>query len=223
MQLIDIIIIAALAIFIITRFTSVQLPKDKELKKRNRNKSSNIMNFPAGDTNMANEAFSPKPKARKVVKKPENFEMLSGLEQLKTMDTSFNENEFLDGAKGAYNYLYDLIADADEEAMDDLTSPRLLDRLMEDIETMDEAGLKRIVDVKSVDNIVLLDARLNGMTAIVDVKYTVSQADYVTDAEGNIQEGFSDEASKVETIWTWARSINSDDPNWELEEISNLV
>lgn len=211
----DIVFLVVLAIFIISRFMGHQLPKDD--KKTNKK----VVKFPVSTAEIeAQKAEEVKP-APKVVLSEKDRKNLSGIELIKKADRDFNEKDFLSGAELAYQMYYDAINEMDEDTLENMVAPRKFDEIMESIETLESEGKKRLVKIEEVTSIEVLDAKLHGRTAIVDVKYTAQQTDVIENIDTKADDIKSD-AKEVTTVWTWARSVDSDDLNWELESIALL-
>ncbi len=207
----DIVFLVVLAIFIISRFMGHQLPKDD---KKNHKK---VVKFPMNVAEEIEESQTkPKPK---VILPEKELKNLSGVELIKKADLHFNEKEFLSGAELAYQMYYDAINDMDEETLENMIAPRKFDEIMESIETLESEGKKRLVKIDKLSNIEILDAKLHGRTAIIDVKYTAMQTDVIEDLETKVADVKAD-AKEITSVWTWARSIDSDDLNWELETMA---
>ena len=154
---------------------------------------------------------------------PKNIDDLSGIEQVKAADSSFNKKEFTEGAKAAYFMFYEAINEVDEETLDDLTAPRVFDRFMEKVESLEAQGQKQVFDIKEIVEAEIVDARVHGQTAIIDVKYKANHVEFIVDGEDSLVSGDDETAKEVNTVWTWARNINAEDPNWELEDITQFA
>ena len=70
-----------------------------------------------------------------------------------------------------------------------------------------------LVGIKSAD---MVDARLNGRTAEVSIKFVSEQKNVTRDESGQAIDGSPDHVATVTDIWTFAREIGSRDPNWRL-------
>lgn len=206
----DFIILLMVAAFIVSRFMGHNLPKEDPKDKE---KLKNIVPFPE---------MTPTEKP-KVVQKPmkKDIQGLSGVAQIQAMDPSFNEKEFLSGATSAYDMYIDAYNERDEEALDALLAPKKLDEVMDDIEALEEDGKQRLFVLEKMENVEIIDAKLHGRTAIIDVKYTALQKESVSKI-GTKPSAVRSKAKEISQIWTWARNIDSDDLNWELESTSLL-
>lgn len=219
MAFIDIIVIILILAFVVTRFLSHNLPEEtKEERKKAKEKQKKMgMVVPFPDMEDL-----PKP-SKKKMRTVKSMDELEGIEQVKTIDTDFKEKDFVEGAKYAYNMFYDALNDVDEETLDDLTAPRLFDRYMEKVESLESEGKQQRFEVKNIISAEIVDAKVHGQTAIIDVKYKAEHVEYVVDSEENIVEGDDEKIKTVDTVWTWARNVNETDPNWELEDIAALA
>ncbi|MFT7144740.1 MAG: putative lipid-binding transport protein (Tim44 family) [Alphaproteobacteria bacterium] len=204
----DIVFLIVMAIFIVSRFTGNKMPKD------GKKTTKNVVKFPEKTVESVKAA-----PARKVSKV--DMKNLSGLEQIKVVDSSFNKKDFLEGSEFAYKMYYDALNERDEETLEGMLAPRKFDEIMESVESLEEEGKQRYVAIQKIKSVEVLDARLHGRTAIIDVKYTVMQKDSIEKLNAD-KPSTKTKEKEVSTVWAWAKSVDSEDLNWELESISLL-
>ncbi len=209
--IIDFIVMAALGVYIYTRFTGHKLPKDKK-KPSSQNKTAKVVDFP--------KDIIQEKTAKPVIKTPKNLKDMSGIEQIKAMDPSFKKQEFLSGASAAYEMYYESFSEQDEETLEGLLSSKLYDDVMEKIDRASDAQQTMHIDVKKIEDVSIVDAHMHGRTAVIDVKYIVEQCDYTLDDKGSVVAGDKEKSKKDTVIWTWTRPVDTDDPNWDLEKIT---
>lgn len=211
----DILLIAGLIIFIFTRFTGDSLPKDDNKNKPNSTskggKEKNITKV------VSLSKVKDKKEAEKKSKSKE--ENLAGVDAIKDKDPSFNETEFLEGAKEAYKMFYDALSRSDEDLLDDLTSPRVYDQAIEKVEEAEAQGYSYKAIVDKIKNASVVDARLHGLSFVVDVKYEATLFEYTEDEKGDVVEGSKTKSKAEQVVWTWVKPIDNNDPNWELDDI----
>ncbi len=205
---IDYIVLVLLGLFVISRFFGHKLPTDMKhpVKKQ---KKAHILDFPK----------PPVASPKKVKSTPQkDASNLEGIDLIAATDPTFNEKEFLNGTKSAYEFYYASWNKKDDEALENLVSPKMLDNIVDTFNKLDEKDQHPKVEIQSLEAEVV-DARLSGRTAIVDVKFTAKQSENkVTSAGKSV--GKKVAAKIVKSIWTFARPVDSDDPNWELEQIT---
>lgn len=210
MTLFDLLFLVIVGVFIFSRFFSHKLPKD--LKKKGKKHHARVLDFPKTPDQAAKP--KPKPAAKKV-----DWSHLSGLDQVKAADPKFNDKEFLKGAQGAYEFYYDVWNKKDDEALANLCSPKLMDSLVEKLDALDAKDQSPQVEIKRIVSTKIADARMSGRTAIIDVTFVAEQSENTVSSTGKIV-GKQKPAKEVTTIWTLARPIDADDPNWVLESIA---
>lgn len=207
----DIIFLVILAAFIYTRFFGHKLPKNKSGKK-----SAEILSFPK-DTQGVEQKAPPKPKKPKISSK--KLAELEGMDQIKAVDRQFNEKEFLKGAEHAFGMYYDAYGKKDEDTLEQLLGARLFDEVMDKLDDLEKEGLTPGATCKNVESTEIVDARVSGKAMIIDVKYVAETSEFALDESGKVKQGRKTPKTQTQ-IWTWARPIDSDDPNWQLEKIT---
>ena len=206
---VDLVIMVLLGVFIYTRFFSTKLPKDDKTRKQQ--KPQNVLDFPK--TTVPETPVRPQRPKRP---NPKDLADLKGTDLVRAYDPMFNEKEFLAGAREAYRMFHSAVAERDEETLENLLSPRLFDRVLDELDTLKGKDSRKLTTIDGFDDISIIDARINGRTVILDVKYNARQAQAVVKAKG-AQPKSTPQA--VTEIWTWARNADAQDPNWELEDI----
>ena len=62
----------------------------------------------------------------------------------------------------------------------------------------------------------IVEAELQGRSAVVTVKFVSEQVNVTRDAEGKVVDGDPSTVAKVTDIWTFSRNTRARDPNWTL-------
>lgn len=211
MNLIDVLVLLLVGLFVVTRFTKFKLPKDPRDKPTRRQDWTQVQRglmpneeqIPE-EPKVVGEGVAPA-KAAKVAAK--DVKGLEGLAKIAALEPGFSEKDFLEGAKAAYGYFYDCRNRKDEAGLDDLCAPVLLNRLLA---RWQGEGWKTVT-VDALEEAKVAAARVHGKTAIIDVDFKALQ-----------REG-AGVPKPVRSRWTLARALNSDDPNWELQDIKTGV
>jgi len=131
-------------------------------------------------------------------------------------DHQFNLEDFLQGAKMAFEMITDSFAKADRDILKPLLSEDLyaaFEGVISDREDKQQTShyeLHRIKDAR------IADAKLGGVMAYVTVDFDIEQTSTLTDKDGEVIDGNPDKISETHDVWTFSRDIRSPDPNWEL-------
>ena len=140
----------------------------------------------------------------------------TGLAQIRAADPSFDPQEFLSGARIAFEMVLTSFAAGDVSSLKPLLSPEVFGNFQQSIREREEAGetmQNTLVGFASVD---LLEAYLAGRTAHVTLKFVSEQIIVTRNENGDLLEGDADEVTTVTDIWTFARDTRTRDPNWTL-------
>jgi predicted lipid-binding transport protein (Tim44 family) len=142
----------------------------------------------------------------------------TGLTQIRLADPRFDLNQFLAGARAAFEMIVQAYAAGDKDAL----RPLLADDVF--------AGFAGAIDQRSVDGHTLdtqlmaiekaevVDAAMQGNMARVSIRFASEQINVVRDADGKEIEGDPTNVEEVIDIWTFERDTHSRDPNWTLVE-----
>lgn len=137
---------------------------------------------------------------------------------MKQAEPSFAVTPFLEGARGAY----EMILIAFERGEMDQIRPFLSDDVeasfAEAIAARDHEGLTVEASFVGMKELALQDATFNkdsGM-AEISVRFVGEQTYVVRNKAGEIVEGNPREIKRQRDVWTFARRMGADDPNWQL-------
>ncbi len=142
--------------------------------------------------------------------------LAEGLLRIKRADRNFTRASFLEGSQAAFEVVVGAYAAGDTEALRPILADDVYRRFARAIR--DRAGARRSLEttVVSNDGSEIIEAGMNGRTAIVTVRFTTHQINVTRDADENVVDGDPREAVEVVDIWTFERDTRSRDPIWNL-------
>lgn len=218
-QFVDIIFFALVAAFIILRLRSVlgrrtgnERRQDPFAKPQPGPKVPGQADAPAEIVQRGEVVTLP----RRADASPAGTPLAGALTQIKLADPTFDELSFEKGARAAFEFIVTAFAAGDRDKLRPLLNDEVYGNFVAAIEAREAAGHKHettLVRIKSAD---IVEARMEGPTALVTVKYVSEQINATRDAEGKVIEGNPDRIAEATDIWTFARNTRSDDPNWIL-------
>lgn len=129
-----------------------------------------------------------------------------GLVAIQRVDPSFSQDQFLAGARGAYELIVGAFAKGDRDALRGLLTPRVFESYSAAIASREAQGGAgpELVRLRKAE---LVEGVLDGETARVVVKFEAELAEGAT--------GVRDAREK----WTFERDVRSPDPNWRLARV----
>ncbi|MEM7441988.1 MAG: Tim44/TimA family putative adaptor protein [Pseudomonadota bacterium] len=142
----------------------------------------------------------------------------ASLAQIRTVDPSFNPHEFVDGARVAFRMIIEAFANGDTATLRPLLGDELYDGFSSAIRDRMAENKHLETSIREMKDVDLIDAKLEGRTAIVTLKFVTDQVSVTRDEDGDVVDGDPDEVIEVTDIWTFARNTRSTDPNWTLIE-----
>ena len=141
-----------------------------------------------------------------------------GVTQIRIADPSFDPGSFANGAGMAFGMIVTAFAEGDTATLRPLLSDDLYDEFSEAIRARLNGGDTLENTIEAIKSTEIVDARMEGRTAFVTVKFVSSQINVTRDADGEVTDGDPDTAVDVTDLWTFARNTRATDPNWTLVE-----
>lgn len=142
----------------------------------------------------------------------------SGMTQIKIADPSFKENEFLDGARMAFEMILDTFAEGDKKRLKSLLAPAVYQGFADEIDRRERAGERLETTLVSFVLADIVNAAMVGRKARLTVKFMTEQVNVLRDSDDKVVEGDASVVAKITDIWTFERDTRSRDPNWQLVE-----
>ena len=210
MPFIDILIFAAIALFLIFRLRSILGNRDGFEQKR--------PDQSAFDATAQTENDNSAPK--KIVPLRANNPLANGegLEAVRRADSSFKDDEFMQGAASAFSFILQAFADGDLATLRRLLAFELYEEFAGSVHTRNKEADQLAITVHSIDDVQLIDATVKDFIASVTVKFVSQQSRVVKDKDGQVIEDESEEQATITDIWVFERDTQLNDPNWKLVE-----
>ena len=210
MPFIDILIFAAIALFLIFRLRSILGNRDGFEQKRPEQS--------AFDATVQTENDNSAPK--KIVPLRANNAVANGegLEAVRRADPSFKDDDFMQGAAGAFSLILQAFADGDLATLRRLLAFELYEEFASSVHTRNKEGDQLAITVQSIEDVQLVDASVKDFIASVTVKFVSQQSRVVTDKDGQVIDDESEEQATITDIWVFERDTQLNDPNWKLVE-----
>lgn len=200
---IELIILAAIAVFVISRLYAVLGTKTghEQQPARRFNKDANVRAPEREEEPVADEE-------RARIRPAFTGPAAAGLESIAAIDPTFSPDDFTKGARRAYELIVNAFADGDRDALRQLVDDDVMEAYSDAIAEREKAGTEPMRLVR------LRQARI--------VEASVDEASSL----GRVGVSFESELSDGDTlrpakeIWTFKRSLKSQDPNWLLDEVT---
>jgi len=225
------IILLALAVFVFFKLRSVlgkrtgnerppfdpysKPSQDREDRDNSMPSRDNVIPLPGTQTGPAPE----EPATGEVVLDkvaPSGTALNAALRQILSADRTFEPEQFLQGAKAAYEMIVTAFAEGDRKTLKQLLSKDVFEGFVTAINERETRGEVIESTFVGINKAEIVEAALKGSTAQVTVRLQSELISATRDRDGHVIDGDPAKVSEVVDIWTFARDTGTRDPNWKL-------
>jgi len=148
----------------------------------------------------------------------EGTEAAKALAAMKKVESGFNVGEFLLGARGAYEMILMAFERGEIKNVRPFMSEDVYDTFADVIAQREEQGLIVEAEFIGLRENALDTAEFDRSTreAELTVRFVAELTSVVRNSDGEIIEGNPNEHKRQRDIWTFSRIMGSNDPNWRL-------
>lgn len=149
-------------------------------------------------------------------------ELVKPVADARKVDPDFDPDDFLEGAKAAFEMIFDAYQQGDADTLRDLTSPALFKEFEHSIEARKSADRREENTLIALTSAAIESMKVRAGKATIAVRFVSEQVSLVRDREGAVIEGNSRHVEEMEERWTFERDLRSADPTWTLVDIEAL-
>ena len=226
LQYFDIILFALIAVFLVLRLRNSlgrrngeekQGPTDVFGRRSHEDDSKGATNGAPQPTDNVYRL----PDADKVVGKDDatvavDSSAFSVLQQIQKADPDFTQQDFLNGARMAFEMIVEYFAKGDKDGLNPLLSAEVYKNFAAAIDARAEKGEREETTLVGIKSATIHDASLEGRTAYITIKFVSEEVSVILNNERYVISGRPNQVVEGEDLWTFARNIESRDPNWQL-------
>lgn len=211
-SLLQLLVLAGIAVFLILKLRSVlgtregfekpSVPLD-DLRPRTQRKLEVIEGGP--DRDIADHVDDSTPIA-------------AALAEMKRAEPGFSVSDFLKGARGAYEMILMAFERGDIESIRPFLNDEVEASFAQAINARDREGLTVEANFVGLREMTLADAEFDATTrtAEISVRFTGELTSVVKNKAGEVVDGHPTNIKRQRDIWTFARRMGVQDPNWQL-------
>lgn len=223
---VDLIIILAIAAFVVFKYRQilghktghdVESHKD-QLHQRRMQSEERVVQLRQYQREEEDEETPSAPKDT-ALEEMEDNQIRKKLEEVKAQDPSFTLDDFLKGAKGAFEMIIDAFNNADRQTLKMLLAEDLYEEFDRELKKLSKDKHSSHTTLVSIQKAEVLDATIHQQTARLIVSFLTEQIHVVKNADGKIIEGDPSRIEQVEDEWTFERTIKSRNPNWTIVDM----
>lgn len=149
---------------------------------------------------------------------PEGSTASKALAAMKSAEPSFSVTTFLSGARGAYEMILMAFEKGEVDSVRPFLSGEVAASFDAAVAAREREGLTVEAKFVGLRELVLQDATFDrdNRTAEITVRFLGELTSVVRNKAGEVVEGRETEVKRQRDVWTFARRMGVDDPNWQL-------
>ncbi|MEK6746419.1 MAG: Tim44/TimA family putative adaptor protein [Pseudomonadota bacterium] len=217
----DIVILALVAGFILLRLRSI-LGQKTDNDKPDFLQSSKINVIKDTDTivQLSDKSLKPKPMVDidPYLSALNDSNVLQAIKDIKAKDPIFNATSFVEGAKMAFEMVFDAFAKGDKQTLSMLLSQEIYNDFLGHIEERERQENRQETTLLSVKVKEIFRADLDRNIARIAVRFESEQVTIERAKTGDIVSGDPSDVQHVIDEWVLERDITSKNPNWKIIE-----
>lgn len=147
---------------------------------------------------------------------PEGSALNAALANLMAVDKSFEPNDFISGARAAYEMIVTAYAQGDRRTLKKLLAADVFAGFTAALDEREANGHRVEFTFIGINKSAIIEAEVAGKEAQITVRFVSSITSCTKDDVGHVIEGDPNAVDEVTDIWTFARDVSSRNPNWKL-------
>ena len=217
---IDIFILAMIAVFIINRLRN-------SLGKKTGNETDIAQKFSQKPSKFT-ESNPDKEieKSKDQVKEPKNIILHKNssinekLNSIVKVDPSFTVENFIDGAKKAFEYILVKYSENDLKSLKSLLAPQILTNFTDQIKLRQKQKQILGITILKIDDPEIIDVSIvKNKLCFIKLEFKSQQVQTTKDSNNKIIDGNDNLILNISELWTFSKEIKNKNPNWILEKI----
>ena len=214
--IIEILVLAGIAIFLVLRLKNVLGTREgfekPPLQDAAPSKSARDFRVIDGgeDTDITDNVDKKSPSAE-------------ALARMKKVDADFMVNDFLTGARSAYEMILMAFENGDLNDVESFLDEDVKDAFQQVIDMRAKKKLKVEAEFYGIRELSLKNADFDDKTNVAElsVSFTGELSSVVKNKDGEVVEGDAKQVKRQRDTWTFSRDLSSSDPNWLLVATSS--
>jgi len=218
------IIFALLAIFVVWKLRSVLGERNSDEPQRP-DGGADMFKTPAyGDNNIIRLPTARQANEDDILKEfaAPDSKLWSDLTALRAQDTQFDPAAFMNGAVTAHEMIVQSFAVGDVKTLKSLLGNDVFTSFSQAIAGHQARGETLETTMVAQEKSSFESIEVQDNEARISVRFRSKMISCTKDKSGAVIEGSADQVVDVQDVWTFARTLNSRDPNWKLVAIMDI-
>ncbi len=217
---IDIFILAMIAVFIINRLRNSLGKKTGNETDIAQKFSQKPSKFTESNPDKEIEKSKNQVKEAKNIILHKNSSINEKLNNIVKVDPSFTVENFIDGAKKAFEYILVKYSENDLKSLKSLLAPQILTNFTDQIKLRQKQKQILGITILKIDDPEIIDVSIvKNKLCFIKLEFKSQQVQTTKDSNNNIIDGDDNLILNISELWTFSKEIKNKNPNWILEKI----
>ena len=146
----------------------------------------------------------------------EGSDAAKALAEMKKAEPSFNVSDFLSGAGQAYEMILMGFERGDLASIQPFLDDEVYQTFVDVVAQREDEGLIVEASFAGLSELTLTDATFEDGIGEITVRFVGELTSVVRDRAGDVVEGDPNAVKRQRDVWTFGRKMGSEDPNWQL-------
>ena len=217
---IDIFILAMIAIFIINRLRNSLGKKTGNETDIAQKFSQKPSKFTESNPDKEIEKSKNQVKEAKNIILHKNSSINEKLNNIVKVDPSFTVENFIDGAKKAFEYILVKYSENDLKSLKNLLAPQILTNFTDQIKLRQKQKQILGITILKIDEPEIIDVSIvKNKLCFIKLEFKSQQVQTTKDSNNKVIDGNDNLILNISELWTFSKEIKNKNPNWILEKI----
>jgi len=217
---IDIFILAMIAIFIINRLRNSLGKKTGNETDIAQKFSQKPSKFTESNPDKEIEKSKNQVKEAKNIILHKNSSINEKLNNIVKVDPSFTVENFIDGAKKAFEYILVKYSENDLKSLKNLLAPQILTNFTDQIKLRQKQKQILGITILKIDDPEIIDVSIvKNKQCFIKLEFKSQQVQTTKDSNNKVIDGNDNLILNISELWTFSKEIKNKNPNWILEKI----
>ncbi|MCP1199099.1 Tim44/TimA family putative adaptor protein [Notoacmeibacter sp. MSK16QG-6] len=139
-----------------------------------------------------------------------------GLKAIVEADRSFEPRRFMEGARAAHEMIVQAFAQGDRQTLRSLLSPEVMADFDAAVTEREKTGHTIESTYVGLEKADIRSVGMNGREANISIRFVSQMITATYDEARTLVDGDPEQVTEGVDVWTFARNVDSSDPNWLL-------
>ena len=142
------------------------------------------------------------------------------LNNIVKLDPNFTVENFVDGAKKAFEYILVRYSEDDIKSLKPLLATEIFNNFSDQIKQREKKKEKLGITILKIDDPEIIDINIEkNKLCFIKLEFKSQQVQTTRDSKDKIIDGNDNLILNITELWTFSKELKNKNPNWVLEEI----